>query len=95
MGRPAQPDELSPAYVFLASPADSSYITGIVLLVMGGSRLEGEFLLSDPAVIATVRLCGAGSVKPACRCTPSPYWDYAVSLRSAFNSSMRAFRKRR
>ncbi len=30
-GRPAQPEEISPAYVFLASPACSSYITGIVL----------------------------------------------------------------
>jgi len=36
MGRPAQPEELAPAYVFLASNADSSYITGTVLLVMGG-----------------------------------------------------------
>ncbi len=36
MGRPAQPDELAPAYVFLASHGDSSYITGIVLPVMGG-----------------------------------------------------------
>jgi NAD(P)-dependent dehydrogenase (short-subunit alcohol dehydrogenase family) len=35
MKRPAQPDELSPAYVFLASPACSSYITGIVLPVTG------------------------------------------------------------
>jgi NAD(P)-dependent dehydrogenase (short-subunit alcohol dehydrogenase family) len=35
-GRPAQPEELAPAYVFLASNADSSYITGIVLQVMGG-----------------------------------------------------------
>jgi NAD(P)-dependent dehydrogenase (short-subunit alcohol dehydrogenase family) len=33
--RPAQPEELSPAYVFLASPACSSYITGIVLPVTG------------------------------------------------------------
>ncbi|WP_342316147.1 SDR family oxidoreductase [Lysobacter sp. FW306-1B-D06B] len=36
MGRPAQPEELSPAYVFLAAPVCSSYISGIVLPVMGG-----------------------------------------------------------
>lgn len=35
MKRPAQPQELSPAYVFLASSACSSYITGIVLPVTG------------------------------------------------------------
>jgi len=35
MKRPAQPEELSPAYVFLASPVCSSYITGIVLPVTG------------------------------------------------------------
>jgi NAD(P)-dependent dehydrogenase (short-subunit alcohol dehydrogenase family) len=35
IGRPAQPEELSPAYVFLASPACASYITGIVLPVTG------------------------------------------------------------
>ena len=34
--RPAQPEELSPAYVFLASSVCSGYITGIVLPVMGG-----------------------------------------------------------
>jgi NAD(P)-dependent dehydrogenase (short-subunit alcohol dehydrogenase family) len=36
MKRPAQPEEIAPAYVFLASNADSSYITGSVLQVMGG-----------------------------------------------------------
>lgn len=36
MERPAQPEELAPAFVFLASTADSSYITGIVLPVIGG-----------------------------------------------------------
>ncbi len=35
MKRVAQPEELSPAYVFLASPVCSSYITGIVLPVTG------------------------------------------------------------
>ena len=35
MKRPAQPEELSPAYVFLASPTCASYITGIVLPVTG------------------------------------------------------------
>jgi NAD(P)-dependent dehydrogenase (short-subunit alcohol dehydrogenase family) len=35
MKRPAQPEEISPAYVFLASPACSSYITGIVLPILG------------------------------------------------------------
>jgi NAD(P)-dependent dehydrogenase (short-subunit alcohol dehydrogenase family) len=38
MGRPAQPEEISPAFVFLASPVCSSYITGIVLPVMGGPK---------------------------------------------------------
>lgn len=33
--RPAQPEELSPAYVFLASPVTASYITGIVLPITG------------------------------------------------------------
>ncbi|MED5613430.1 SDR family oxidoreductase [Janthinobacterium sp. P210005] len=37
MRRPAQPEELSPAYVFLASPACSSYISGIVLPVTGSA----------------------------------------------------------
>ena len=36
MGRPAQPEEIAPAYVFLASEADSSYITGVVLPQLGG-----------------------------------------------------------
>lgn len=36
MGRPAQPEEISPAYVFLAAPVCSSYVNGVVLPVMGG-----------------------------------------------------------
>jgi NAD(P)-dependent dehydrogenase (short-subunit alcohol dehydrogenase family) len=35
MQRAAQPEELSPAYVFLAAPACAGYITGIVLPVTG------------------------------------------------------------
>jgi len=35
MKRAAQPEELSPAYVFLASPVCSGYITGVVLPVTG------------------------------------------------------------
>ncbi|PXV55814.1 NAD(P)-dependent dehydrogenase, short-chain alcohol dehydrogenase family [Dyella jiangningensis] len=36
MGRPAQPEEVAPAYVFLAAPSCASYISGAVLPVMGG-----------------------------------------------------------
>lgn len=36
MKRPAQPEEVAPAYVFFASDADSSYITGEVLTLLGG-----------------------------------------------------------
>ncbi len=36
MKRPAQPEEVAPAYVFLASPQMSSYITGEILPVVGG-----------------------------------------------------------
>ena len=36
MGRPAQPEEVAPAYVFFAAEACSSYITGEVLSIMGG-----------------------------------------------------------
>ncbi|MGY1457364.1 MULTISPECIES: SDR family oxidoreductase [unclassified Luteimonas] len=38
MGRPAQPEEISPAFVFLASPVMSSYVNGAILPVMGGPR---------------------------------------------------------
>jgi NAD(P)-dependent dehydrogenase (short-subunit alcohol dehydrogenase family) len=36
MERPAQPEEVAPAYVFFASNADSSYITGEILTLLGG-----------------------------------------------------------
>ena len=36
MKRPAQPEEIAPAFVFLASPQCSSYITGEILPIIGG-----------------------------------------------------------
>ena len=36
MKRPAQPEEIAPAFVFLAAPTCSSYITGEILPIIGG-----------------------------------------------------------
>jgi NAD(P)-dependent dehydrogenase (short-subunit alcohol dehydrogenase family) len=36
LGRPAQPEEIAPAFVYFASEADSSYVTGEVLTLLGG-----------------------------------------------------------
>ena len=41
MKRPAQPEEIAPAYVYFASPADSSYVTGEVLTLLGGETTAG------------------------------------------------------
>jgi NAD(P)-dependent dehydrogenase (short-subunit alcohol dehydrogenase family) len=41
MGRPAQPEEIAPAYVYFASNADSSYVTGEVLTLLGGRTTAG------------------------------------------------------
>lgn len=40
LGRPGQPEEMAPAYVFLASGTDSSYITGTVLGATGGTPIQ-------------------------------------------------------
>ncbi|WP_218110109.1 SDR family oxidoreductase [Oligoflexus tunisiensis] len=40
-GRPAQPEEIAPAFVFFASSIDSSYITGEVLSLLGGDTTAG------------------------------------------------------
>ena len=36
MKRPAQPEEIAPAFVFFASEVDSSYVTGEILTLLGG-----------------------------------------------------------
>ncbi|HWA15827.1 MAG TPA: SDR family oxidoreductase [Gemmatimonadales bacterium] len=41
MKRPGQPEEVAPAFVFFASNADSSYITGEVLTLLGGATTAG------------------------------------------------------
>ena len=41
MKRPGQPEEVAPTYVFFASNADSSYITGEVLTLLGGETSAG------------------------------------------------------
>ena len=41
MKRPAQPEEVAPAFVFFASNADSSYITGEVMTILGGETSAG------------------------------------------------------
>jgi len=41
MKRPGQPEEVSPAFVFFASEADSSYISGEILTVLGGQTRAG------------------------------------------------------
>ena len=37
--RPARPEEIAPACVFLASDADSSFMTGVVLPALGGETV--------------------------------------------------------
>jgi NAD(P)-dependent dehydrogenase (short-subunit alcohol dehydrogenase family) len=39
MKRPAQPEEIAPAFVFFASGVDSSYVTGEVLTLLGGETM--------------------------------------------------------
>jgi NAD(P)-dependent dehydrogenase (short-subunit alcohol dehydrogenase family) len=41
MGRPAQPEEIAPAFVYFASETDSSYVTGEVLGLLGGATTAG------------------------------------------------------
>lgn len=42
MARPGQPEELAPAYVYLASEGDSSFVTGTLLNVTGGKLSSGD-----------------------------------------------------
>ena len=41
MKRPGQPEEVAPAFVFFASEADSSYISGEIMTILGGETLAG------------------------------------------------------
>jgi len=41
MKRPAQPEEIAPAFVYFASELDSSYVTGEVLTLLGGETTAG------------------------------------------------------
>jgi NAD(P)-dependent dehydrogenase (short-subunit alcohol dehydrogenase family) len=41
MQRPAQPEEIAPAFVYFASEVDSSYVTGEVLTLLGGETTAG------------------------------------------------------
>jgi NAD(P)-dependent dehydrogenase (short-subunit alcohol dehydrogenase family) len=41
MGRPGQPEEVAPAFVFFASEADSSYISGEIMTILGGETRAG------------------------------------------------------
>jgi NAD(P)-dependent dehydrogenase (short-subunit alcohol dehydrogenase family) len=41
IGRPAQPEEIAPAYVFFASNADTGYINGHILPLLGGETTAG------------------------------------------------------
>jgi NAD(P)-dependent dehydrogenase (short-subunit alcohol dehydrogenase family) len=40
-GRPAQPEEIAPLYVYFASDADSHYVTGEVVTLLGGDTRAG------------------------------------------------------
>ncbi|MDQ1003457.1 NAD(P)-dependent dehydrogenase (short-subunit alcohol dehydrogenase family) [Neobacillus niacini] len=41
MKRPGQPEEVAPAYVYLASHSDSSYVSGQILHINGGKVVNG------------------------------------------------------
>jgi len=41
MKRPAQPEEIAPAFVYFASEINSSYVTGEVLTLLGGETTAG------------------------------------------------------
>jgi NAD(P)-dependent dehydrogenase (short-subunit alcohol dehydrogenase family) len=41
MQRPAQPEEIAPAFVYFASEIDSSYVTGEILTLLGGETTAG------------------------------------------------------
>jgi len=42
LGRPAQPEEIAPAFVYFASSADSGYVTGETITLLGGGVTAGS-----------------------------------------------------
>lgn len=67
LARAAQPEEIAPTYVYLASDADSSYTVGEVIAVTGG--------IVDTRVTAGISGPGSGPCRsgtPSCRWTPAP-----------------------
>jgi len=85
MGRPAQPEELSPAFVFLASPVMSSYVNGIVLPVMGGPKAEAHDSLQavlHPATAAHTYAAGRNRIRQLA-CEKAHVGDTLFELRAA------------
>jgi hypothetical protein len=66
MKRPAQPEEIAPAYVFLASAQCSSYITGEILPIIARSAMallstdRGAIILFDHSAPAGPKVFAAG-----------------------------------
>ena len=64
MRRPGQPEEVAPAFVFFASEIDSSYISGEVLMILGGEtrQLIRRITLTLITMLALVELpCNVSS----------------------------------
>ena len=67
MKRAAQPEEIAPAFVFMAAPVCSSYITGEILpsgpIIRDHSR--PNFLRISTLAFSRIAFCAAGRFVPA------------------------------